>query len=162
MAEHSSIHGILNRLRKLDMKLPVYRFIQLGLIDEEELVKSITPETILITLQHVNSEIGTIQPIEAIAKICQGEQTFIFTAILSSLLEKLTLKSIAPLVSSFSFSGHKIYGPKGIGGVYIDPRITWEPFLPGSSHERGFRPGTLNVPCHCRNDSRCTEYNRRT
>ncbi|MEH7504955.1 IscS subfamily cysteine desulfurase [Neobacillus drentensis] len=145
MAEHSSIHGSLNRLKEAGYEITLLPLHSNGLIAPEQLVKAIKPETILITLQHVNSEIGTIQPIDEIAKICKANSIHLHSDFVQS-FGKIDLKSIAPLVSSFSFSGHKIYGPKGIGGVYIDPRIKWEPFFPGSSHEKGFRPGTLNVP----------------
>jgi cysteine desulfurase len=143
MAEHSSIHGVLNRLEGYSITyLPLNSF---GLIDIEELAHAITPETVLVTVQHVNSEIGTIQPIEEIALICRENDIHFHSDFVQS-FGKINLKKIAPLVSSFSFSGHKIYGPKGVGGVYVDPAISWRAFFPGGSHERGFRPGTVNVP----------------
>ncbi|SDM22660.1 IscS subfamily cysteine desulfurase [Bacillus sp. OK048] len=143
MAEHSSIHGVLSRLEGYTITfLPLNSS---GLIDIEELEHSLTPETILVTVQHVNSEIGTIQPVERIARICQENDIHFHSDFVQS-FGKIDLKKVAPLVSSFSFSGHKIYGPKGVGGAYIDPAISWRPFFPGGSHERGFRPGTVNVP----------------
>jgi cysteine desulfurase len=145
MAEHSSIHGILNRLKKSGYDITLLPFDSKGQMDLEQLQLAIKPETILIALQHVNSEIGTIQPIAEIANICRANDIHLHSDFVQS-FGKIDVKSIAPLVSSFSFSGHKIYGPKGIGGVYVDPRITWEPFFPEGSHESGFRPGTLNVP----------------
>ena len=93
----------------------------------------------------MNSEIGTIQPIQKIAKICKDNKIHFHSDFVQS-FGKIDVKRLAPLVSSFTISGHKIYGPKGIGGVYVDPQLKWEPFFPGSSHERGFRPGTVNVP----------------
>ena len=143
MAEHSSIHGVLNRLEGYSITyLP---FNPSGLIDVEELVQAITPETVLVAIQHVNSEIGTIQPIENIARLCK-EQNIHFHSDFVQSFGKIDVKKIARLVSSFTFSGHKIYGPKGVGGVYIDPAIYWRAFFPGGSHESGFRPGTVNVP----------------
>lgn len=143
MAEHSSIHGVLNRLEGYSITyLPLNSS---GLIDIEELERAITPETVLVILQHVNSEIGTIQPIEEIANICRVHDIHFHSDFVQS-FGKIDLKKITQLVSSFSFSGHKIYGPKGIGGVYVDPAISWRAFFPGGSHERGFRPGTVNVP----------------
>ncbi|MFJ5758167.1 IscS subfamily cysteine desulfurase [Neobacillus sp. NPDC093182] len=143
MAEHSSIHGVLSRLEGYSITyLPLNSS---GLIDIEELERAITPETILVIVQHVNSEIGTIQPIEEIAHICRVHDIHFHSDFVQS-FGKIDLKRITPLVSSFSFSGHKIYGPKGVGGVYVDPAISWRAFFPGGSHERGFRPGTVNVP----------------
>jgi cysteine desulfurase len=145
MAEHSSIHGILNRLMEFGYEITLLPLNSQGLIDPEQLKHSIKPETILFVLQHVNSEIGTIQPIDEIAKICKDNDIHFHSDFVQS-FGKIDVKRIAPLISSFSFSGHKIYGPKGIGGVYVDPILKWKPFFPGGSHERGFRPGTLNVP----------------
>ncbi|MFB5194716.1 IscS subfamily cysteine desulfurase [Neobacillus sp. KR4-4] len=145
MAEHSSIHGVLTRLKEAGYEITLLPLNENGLIDQEQLVHSIKRETILLTLQHVNSEIGTIQPIDKLAKICK-DNVILFHSDFVQSFGKIDIKRLAPLVSSFTFSGHKIYGPKGIGGVYVDPQLKWEPFFPGSSHERGFRPGTLNVP----------------
>ncbi|MFL6559181.1 MAG: IscS subfamily cysteine desulfurase, partial [Bacillus sp. (in: firmicutes)] len=145
MAEHSSVHGVLNRLKEAGYEVTLLPLLANGLIDLEQLVNSIKPETILIALQHVNSEIGTIQPIEKIAEICRINDIHLHSDFVQS-FGKIDVKMMAPLVSSFSFSGHKIYGPKGIGGVYVDPHLKWEPFFPGGTHEHGFRPGTLNVP----------------
>ncbi|MEH7074190.1 IscS subfamily cysteine desulfurase [Neobacillus drentensis] len=145
MAEHSSIHGVLNRLKGAGYEITLLPLNSNGLVDLELLVESIKPGTIMIALQHVNSEIGTIQPIEEIATICRLNGIHLHSDCVQS-FGKINVNTIAPLVSSFSFSGHKIYGPKGIGGVYVDPHINWEPFFPGGSHENGFRPGTSNVP----------------
>ncbi|KGM45531.1 IscS subfamily cysteine desulfurase [Neobacillus niacini] len=143
MAEHSSIHGVLNRLEGYSITyLPLPAS---GLIDVKELERAITSETVLVIVQHVNSEIGTIQPIAEIARICREHDIHFHSDFVQS-FGKVDLKKITPLVSSFSFSGHKIYGPKGIGGVYVDPAISWKAFFPGGSHESGFRPGTVNVP----------------
>ena len=145
MAEHSSIHGVLNRLKKTGYEITLLPLNSKGLIDPEQLFEAIRPDTALISIQHVNSEIGTIQPLEEIAKICKANRIHLHSDFVQS-FGKVDVKSIAPLVGSFSFSGHKLYGPKGIGGVYINPQLNWEPFFPESTHERGFRPGTLNVP----------------
>ncbi|PLS01286.1 IscS subfamily cysteine desulfurase [Neobacillus cucumis] len=145
MAEHTSVHGVLNRLKKDGYEVTLIPFDANGLINVELLQQSIRPDTILITLQHVNSEIGTIQPIGEISKIAKASQIHLHSDFVQS-FGKINSQTIAPLVSSFSFSGHKIYGPKGIGGVYINPGTAWKAFFPGGSHENGFRPGTLNIP----------------
>lgn len=145
VAEHSSIHGTLNRLKRMGYEITLLPLNSSGLIDIGELEDAIRPETVLITIQHVNSEIGTIQPIEKIAHICKENNIHFHSDFVQS-FGKINLSTVAPLLSSFSFSGHKIYGPKGVGGVYIDPSISWRPFFPGGSHEKGLRPGTVNGP----------------
>lgn len=145
IAEHSSIHGALKRLEKFGYKITCLPFTSSGIIDMEMLEAAIKEETALICIQHVNSEIGTVQPIERIAEICKMHHIYFHSDFVQS-FGKLELKKAANLVSSFSFSGHKIYGPKGTGAVYIDPAIGWSSFLPGSTHEKGMRPGTVNVP----------------
>lgn len=144
-AEHSSIHGALSRLEKAGYTVTYLPFNSAGIINLNELESALKPETALICIQHVNSEIGTIQPIEKIAGICRKYHLYFHSDFVQS-FGKLELKKAASLVNSFSFSGHKIYGPKGIGGVYIDPAISWNSFFPGSTHEKGLRPGTVNVP----------------
>ncbi|WHY90662.1 IscS subfamily cysteine desulfurase [Neobacillus cucumis] len=145
VAEHSSIHGTLSRLKRMGYEITLLPLNSSGLIDIGELEDAIRPETVLITIQHVNSEIGTIQPIEKIAHICKENNIHFHSDFVQS-FGKINLSMVAPLLSSFSFSGHKIYGPKGVGGVYIDPSISWRPFFPGGSHEKGLRPGTVNGP----------------
>lgn len=145
IAEHSSIHGTLKRLEKVGYRVTYLPFSPDGRIDLETLRMEMTPETALVAIQHVNSEIGTIQPIKEISEICRDNKVFFHSDFVQS-FGKLNLKSAAQYVSSFSFSGHKIYGPKGSGGVYISPQIGWKPFLPDTSHEKGLRPGTVNVP----------------
>ena len=145
IAEHSSIHGTLKRLEKYGYRVTYLPFSPEGRIHPETLKAELTPETALVTIQHVNSEIGSIQPIEEISEICQANKVFFHSDFVQS-IGKLKLKRVAQYVSSFSFSGHKIYGPKGSGGVYINPQIGWKPLFPGTTHEKGLRPGTVNVP----------------
>ncbi|WP_174732217.1 IscS subfamily cysteine desulfurase [Mesobacillus harenae] len=145
IGEHSSIHGTLARLEKAGYETTYLPFMPTsGVISLEDFRAAIREETVLAVIQHANSELGTIQPIKSIAEICKANNIYLHSDFVQS-FGKLPLRS-AELVSSFSFSAHKFYGPKGIGGVYIDPSITWKPFFPGSTHEKGLRPGTSNVP----------------
>jgi cysteine desulfurase len=145
MAEHSSIHGVMKRLTNYGYRVTYLPFSKDGRIDLETLQAELTPETALVTIQHVNSEIGSIQPVEEIAKICKEKHIFFHSDCVQS-FGKMDIKKIASLVDSFAMSGHKIYGPKGSGAVYIHPKIGWKPFFPGTTHEKGLRPGTVNVP----------------
>lgn len=145
IAEHSSVHGCMNRLKKMGYTVTYLPFTAGGIVDTDSLAAAISPQTALVCIQHINSEIGSIQPIKKIARICKENGVFFHSDFVQS-LGKIEIKEAAQLVSSFSFSGHKIYGPKGTGGIYVNPHISWRPFFPGTTHERGFRPGTVNVP----------------
>jgi cysteine desulfurase len=145
LAEHSSIHSSLRRLESYGYELTLLPFDSNGLVNIESLQQAIRPDTVLVVIQHTNSEIGTIQPVEAIADICQ-EHDIHFHCDFVQGLGKWDSRRIAHLVSSFSFAGHKFYGPKGVGGLFIQPSINWQPFFPGTTHESGLRPGTVNLP----------------
>lgn len=145
MAEHSSIHGTLKRLERDGFEITYLPFTSTGRISIEALKEAIREDTVLITIQHTNSEIGTIQPIEGISKLCQ-EYTIHFHCDFVQGLGKSESMNLAKWVSSFSFSSHKFYGPKGVGGVFIQPNINWTSFFPGTSHESGLRAGTVNLP----------------
>lgn len=146
LAEHSSIHSTLEKLRQENdyevTKLPLN---SKGLIELDDLREAIREDTVLISIQHGNSEIGTLQPIEEISVFCK-ENEILFHSDCVHTFGKVNISWIAKLVDSLSISGHKFYGPKGTGAVYINPYLNWAPYFPNTSHERGFRPGTVNVP----------------
>lgn len=143
MAEHSSIGSTLKKLEIEGYEITRVPFNQSGVININELLSAIREDTVVITIQHVNPEIGTVQPIEEIGKVCK-QQKILFHSDFVQSFGKIALP--AAEVDSFSVSGHKIYGPKGVGAVYINPNLACLPFYPETSHEQGFRPGTLNVP----------------
>ncbi|CAM3458784.1 IscS subfamily cysteine desulfurase [Aeromicrobium ponti] len=146
MAEHSSIHIILEKLSlEKGYEITKVPFGIDGRIDQEKLKAAIRDDTVLITLQHGNPEIGTLQPILEISDICKSKGILLHSDCVHT-FGKTDLKEIAANVDSLSFSGHKFYGPKGVGAVYLQPGLRWDAFLPGVSHEKGFRPGTVNVP----------------
>lgn len=145
MAEHSSVESTLEKLKEDGYEITYLPFNENGIIDVEELKQSLRPDTICISIQHGNPEIGTLQPIAEIHAICQREQIRFHSDCVQT-FGKVDLKEISRLVDSFSISGHKIYGPKGIGILYLSPKIAWKPFYPGVTHEKGMRPGTVNVP----------------
>lgn len=146
MAEHSSIHIILEKLSlEKGYEITKVPFGIDGRIDQEKLKAAIRDDTVLITLQHGNPEIGTLQPILEISDICKSNGILLHSDCVHT-FGKTDLKEIAVNVDSLSFSGHKFYGPKGVGAVYLQPGLRWDAFLPGVSHEKGFRPGTVNVP----------------
>jgi cysteine desulfurase len=118
-----------------------------GEINIDDLRKSISPKTILVSVMSANNEIGTIQPIEEIGKLC-SDAGVIFHTDATQYLGKYPIDVQKMNIHSMSFSSHKMYGPKGIGALYIrsrSPRISIRAQMSGGGHERGIRSGTLNV-----------------
>ena len=120
-----------------------------GTVDPDDVRKAITDRTILVSIMHGNNEIGTIQPIKEIGAICK-QKGVLFHVDACQTFAKLPIDVEAMGIDLLSASGHKIYGPKGIGALYVRrkaPRVRCDPVIHGGGHERGMRSGTLNVPC---------------
>lgn len=118
---------------------------QNGLVDPEAVRDAIRPQTALITIMHANNELGTVQPLEQIGKIAaQNDIFFHIDAVQSA--GKIPLDVNALNVDLLSISGHKFYAPKGTGALYIRGGTRLRQLLYGGHHQRGFRPGTENVP----------------
>ncbi|MDE3839754.1 cysteine desulfurase [Bacillus methanolicus] len=145
LAEHSSIHSSLMRLEKDGCEISYLPFNKDGIIDLEKLQDAIREDTVLITIQHANPEIGTIQPIEEIGLLCKQNEILLHSDCVQT-FGKITLDNLIKWADSFSISSHKFYGPKGVGAVYVNPYLAWKTFYPAAVHEKGFRPGTVNVP----------------
>ena len=119
-----------------------------GRVTAEQVRAAITDKTILVSVMMANNEIGTIQPIAAIGKVCKEKGVLFHTDAVQA-AGKLKIDVIAMGVDLLSLSAHKMYGPKGIGCLYVrkkDPRVRLEPIIDGGGHERGMRSGTLPVP----------------
>lgn len=118
-----------------------------GLVDMEQLEKSIRPETCLVSIMTVNNEIGVVQPIEEIGKLCRSRKVYFHTDAAQA-VGKIPLDVNKMNVDLMSISGHKIYGPMGIGACYVRrrPRVRIDPIISGGGQERGLRSGTLPPP----------------
>jgi len=116
-----------------------------GLIDPEALRDAIRPQTALITVMHANNELGTIQPLEQIGRIAAQNDIYFHTDAVQS-TGKIPIDVNALGVDLLAMSGHKLYAPKGIGALYIRGGTRLRQLLYGGRHQRGFRPGTENVP----------------
>jgi cysteine desulfurase len=119
-----------------------------GLINLEELEAAITPETILISIMWGNNEIGVVQPVREISKIARKHGVLFFTDGTQA-VGKIPVDVNADGIDLMAFSGHKMYGPKGVGALYVrrkNPRVKVTAQMDGGGHERGMRSGTLNVP----------------
>ncbi|MCE4048064.1 MULTISPECIES: IscS subfamily cysteine desulfurase [Bacillaceae] len=143
-SEHSSIHGTMKWLEKQGYEITYLPLSPQGMVDADLLQAAIKPETVLVSIQHVNAEIGAIQPIAAIGKILKEKDIYFHSDMVQS-FGKIDISSISNTVDALSISSHKFYGPKGIGLAYVSPLIPWTGFLPGSTHEKGFRAGTVNI-----------------
>lgn len=143
--EHPAVLNTCRCLQKQGIKVTYLDVDKNGIIDLDQLKRSIIKETALVSIMHANNEIGTIQPIKKIGKICHEKNiTFHTDAVQSYTKENIDVKDMG--IDLASFSGHKIHGPKGIGFLYKKKGIHICPLINGGSHESGLRPGTENVP----------------
>ncbi|MGM7636539.1 IscS subfamily cysteine desulfurase [Bacillus sp. Hm123] len=145
MAEHSSVYAAMSYLEKEGFQITRLPLNSQGVLEIHTLKAAIRPETILVCLQSINSEIGTIQPILEVGKILKEKGVLLHCDCVQA-FGKIDVQPFLPYVTSLSIASHKIYGPKGVGAVYLSPTIPWQPLFPGTPHEKGFRGGTVDVP----------------
>jgi len=145
--EHSSVINIFKYYETKGFNVTYLNVDSYGLIDLQEMEDSITKETILVSIMMVNNEIGTIQPIDKIRRIITSKNSCTKLHIDGiQAFGKINLDISRMGVDSFTFSGHKLHGPKGIGAIFIKKDLGLEPILFGGNQERGLRSGTENVP----------------
>lgn len=144
-AEHSSVYNLMKKLETEGWEVTYLALNSSGQIELENVIKAVRKETVLLSLHHGNPEIGTLQPLEAIATFCSSQDILLHSDCVQT-FGKIPIALIAKSVDALSISGHKFYGPKGTGVAYIKPMLAWKPFIAGTAHEKGFRPGTVNVP----------------
>ncbi|MBI3078703.1 MAG: IscS subfamily cysteine desulfurase [Deltaproteobacteria bacterium] len=145
--EHKAILDTCHYMEKKGFEVTYLPVDQYGLVDPDDVRRAIKKETILITIMMANNEIGTIHPIAEIGKIAK-EKGVIFHCDATQGVGKIPVDVQAMGIDLMSFSAHKIYGPKGVGGLYVRrkaPRVRLAPIIHGGGHERGMRSGTLNV-----------------
>ncbi len=148
VTEHKAILDTCKRLEKYGYRVTYLPVKADGLIDLEDLKRAMDDKTILVTIMAANNEIGVLQPIREIGKICH-EKGVIFHTDAVQAVGKVPVNVIADNIDVASLSGHKIYGPKGVGALYVrrrNPRVQIAAQIDGGGHERGMRSGTLNVP----------------
>ena len=143
--EHPAVTETCKYLEKNGFEVTYVPVDKEGLVHPEDVEKAITDKTVLITIMHANNEIGTIQPIAEIGKIAKEHGIYFHTDAVQS-VGKIPVDVKAMNVDMLSLSSHKLYGPKGIGALYIKKGVRLEPIIHGGGHERGLRPGTENVP----------------
>jgi cysteine desulfurase len=146
--EHKAVLDTCKRLEKCGHEITCLPVGSDGLIDLDGLRRAITPKTILISIMHANNEIGVIQPIEEIGKIAK-ENGVLFHVDAAQSVGKIYVDVEKCGMDLLAISAHKIYGPKGVGCLYVrrkNPRVTLAALIDGGGHERGVRSGTLNVP----------------
>ena len=148
VTEHKAVLDTCKRLEKYGYRVTYLPVKADGLIDIEDLKRAIDDKTILVTIMAANNEIGVLQPIREIGKICH-EKGVIFHTDAVQIVGKAPFNVIQDNVDVASISAHKIYGPKGVGALYVrrrNPRVQIAAQIDGGGHERGMRSGTLNVP----------------
>ncbi len=146
--EHKAVLDSCKHLEKLGAEITYLDVSGDGLIDLNELQNSITPQTILISVMYANNEIGVIQPIQEISAIAKNKGVLFFSDATQA-VGKIPVDVINDGIDLMAFSAHKMYGPKGVGALYVrrkNPRVRITAQIDGGGHERGIRSGTLNVP----------------
>ena len=148
VTEHKAVLDVCKHLEKSDVEVSYLPVNKDGLIDLDDLRRAITPKTILISIMHANNEIGVVQPIEEIGRIAKEKGVLFFVDAAQS-VGKIAVDVEKSGIDLLAVSAHKIYGPKGVGALYVrrkNPRVELSPMIDGGGHERGLRSGTLNVP----------------
>ncbi|MDX1980219.1 MAG: IscS subfamily cysteine desulfurase [Bryobacteraceae bacterium] len=146
--EHKATLDTCKRLEKHGCRVTYLPVMQSGLVDLDMLRESITDKTILVSIMYANNEIGVVQPVAEIGRLCK-EKGVLFHVDAVQAVGKIPVNVIRDNVDLLSISGHKLYGPKGVGALYVrrkSPRVQLTCQIDGGGHERGMRSGTLNVP----------------
>ena len=148
VTEHKAVLDTCKRLEKYGYRVTYLPVKADGLIDMEDLKRAIDDKTILVSIMAANNEIGVIQPIAEIGKLCH-EKGVIFHTDGVQAVGKIPIDVQAMNIDVMSITAHKLYGPKGVGALYVrrrNPRVQIAAQIDGGGHERGMRSGTLNVP----------------
>jgi cysteine desulfurase len=146
--EHKAVLDTCGHVEKIGGAITYLKVKEDGRIDLNELESAITAKTILIAVMYANNEIGVIQPINEISKIARKHNVIFFTDAAQA-IGKIAVDVNKDGIDLMSLSAHKIYGPKGVGALYVrrkNPRVKLIAQMDGGEHERGMRSGTLNVP----------------
>ena len=148
VTEHKAVLDTCKRLEKYGFRVTYMPVQKDGLVDLDDLKRAMDDKTILVTIMAANNEIGVLQPIAEIGKLCH-ERGVIFHTDATQAVGKVPIDVIKQNLDLVSISAHKMYGPKGVGALYVrrkNPRVQISPIIDGGGHERGMRSGTLNVP----------------
>jgi cysteine desulfurase len=146
--EHKAVLDTCKRLEKEGFQVTYLPVDRVGQVSADQIREAMTPKTILVSIMAANNEIGTLQPIKAIGKLCKEKGVLFHTDAVQS-IGKVPINVEEMGIDLLSLSGHKMYAPKGIAALYVrkkDPRVRLEPQIDGGGHERGMRSGTLPVP----------------
>ncbi|WP_165063598.1 cysteine desulfurase family protein [Paludisphaera rhizosphaerae] len=147
--EHKSVLDVVERIgRETDWNVTIVPCDETGQVAADAIAQALRPETVLVSVIAANNEVGTLNPIRAIGSLCH-ERGVIFHTDVTQAVGKVDLNVQADHIDLLSLSGHKLYGPKGIGALYVrrrDPQVRLKPMFDGGGHERGLRSGTPAVP----------------
>ncbi len=147
VTEHRAVLDPLNRLSEEGFEVTLLPVGRDGLHDVSLLERSLRADTVLVSVMAANNEIGVLAPLEEIGRLCRERGVLLHTDA-AQMLGKLPFDVRATGVGLASFSAHKLYGPRGVGALFVRrrPRVPLQPLVHGGGHERGLRSGTLNVP----------------
>jgi cysteine desulfurase len=148
VTEHKAVLDTCKRLEKYGFRVTYLPVQKDGLVDLDDLKRAMDDKTILVTIMAANNEIGVLQPWREIGKLCR-ERGILFHTDAVQAVGKVPIDVNKDNIDLASISGHKIYGPKGVGALYVrrkNPRVQLAAIIDGGGHERGMRSGTLNVP----------------
>lgn len=146
--EHKAVLDACKHLEKLGAEITYLPVGGDGLIKVEQIAEAIKPNTVLVSVMYGNNELGVIQPIREIGKLCK-DNGVLFHTDATQAVGKIPVDVLADNIDLMSFTAHKMYGPKGVGALYVrrkNPRVKVTAQMDGGGHERGMRSGTLNVP----------------
>lgn len=146
--EHKAVLDTCKHLEKQGAEITYLKVNDEGMIDLQELEKAITPKTILISVMYANNEIGTVNPMKEIASIAKKHGVLLMSDAVQA-VGKIPVDVNKDGIDLLAFTAHKMYGPKGVGALYVrrkNPRVKVTAQMDGGGHERGMRSGTLNVP----------------
>jgi cysteine desulfurase len=148
VTEHKAVLDTCHYLERRGWQVTYLPVDQQGIVDPDDVRRAITPQTVLISIMAANNEIGTLAPIAEIGRLAR-EREVLFHTDAAQAVGHVPIDVEAMHIDLLSLSAHKVYGPKGIGALYVrkrQPRVRVAPQIHGGGHERGMRSGTLNVP----------------